>query len=139
MMIEDFLEFLGKYTEEIKKIYKKTKEEKVMNEVFLTSEPITLLVLTIITVILIIVGRKTEKPVFPILIVIATIGLLIYHSVNLSGLDTITASPIYFSIAADMILLFLGYISYLWIDDMAAKNRNLKTYGDSLSWFWEKI
>ena len=83
MMIEDFLEFLGKYTEEIKKIYKKTKEEKVMNEVFLTSEPITLLVLTIITVILIIVGRKTEKPVFPILIVIATIGLLIYHSVNL--------------------------------------------------------
>ena len=110
-----------------------------MSEVFLTSEPINLLILTIITVLLIIIGRKTENPIFPVIIVLATIGLLIYHSVNLNGLDSITASPIYFSIAVDMILLFLGFISYLWIDDIAAKSRNLKTYGDSLSWFWEKI
>ena len=110
-----------------------------MSEVFLTSEPITLLILTAITVILIILGKKTENPIFPVLVVFGTIALLIYHSVNLNKMDFTISSPIYFSIASDMILLFLGFISYLWVDDIAAKNRNLKTYGDSLSWFWEKI
>ena len=110
-----------------------------MSEVFLTSEPINLLILTVITVLLIIAGRKTEKPVFPLFVVFCTVGLLVYHSVNLNKMDFTISSPIYFSIASDMILLFLGFISYLWVDDIAAKNRNLKTYGDSLSWFWEKI
>ena len=29
----------------------------------------------------------------------------------------------------------LGFITYLWIDNIATKNKNLKSYGNPLSWF----
>lgn len=110
-----------------------------MNGMLLTSEPITLLIVTLITVILILLGRKTESPIYPVLIVFYSIGFLIYHSVYLNKIDVIETSSIYFSIAADMIILFLGFISYLWVDDIAAKKRNKKNYSEALSWFWDKI
>ena len=110
-----------------------------MNGMLLTSEPITLLIITAITVVLIVLGRKIESPIYPVLIVFYSLGFLIYHSIGLNRVDEMSTSPVYFSIAADMIILFLGFISYLWIDDIAAKKRNSKNYGEALSWFWDKI
>ena len=106
-----------------------------MSNMILTSEPITLLIMTAITVVLIIIGRKTESPLMPALIVIYSIGLLIYHSTSLNTIDSTNASAVYFSIAADMVILFLGFISYLWIDDISAKSKNKNNYSEALSWF----
>ena len=79
-----------------------------------------------------------ELPQLPILIVVYSLGLLIYHTIGVDKYPMNT-SPFYFSIAADLILLFLGFITYLWIDDIVAKNKNLKSYSDVLSWFWDKL
>ena len=110
-----------------------------MNELLLTSEPITLLVVTVFTTVLIVLGRKLEEPILPGLVVLYAVGLLIYHSLNLNGIEPDIAPAVYFSIAVDMVTLFLGYISYLWIDDLSAQKRNKKSYGEALSWFWDKI
>lgn len=110
-----------------------------MSNMILTSEPITLLIVTLLTVIFIVLGRRTESPIFPVVVVCYSLGLLIYHSVKLNGIDPNIASSIYFSIAADMVILFLGFISYLWIDDISAKKRNKKNYSEALSWFWDKL
>lgn len=109
-----------------------------METVFFTSEPIILLILTLITVALIILGRKLELPQLPIIIVVYSLGLLIYHTIGVNYNPT-NVSPYYYSIGADLILLFLGFITYLWIDDIVAKNKNLKSYSDILSWFWDKL
>lgn len=110
-----------------------------MNEMILTSEPITLLIVTVFTALLIILGRKLNEPILPGLVVLYAVGLLIYHSVCLNGIDSEIAPSVYFSITADMVILFLGFISYLWVDDLSGRKRNKKEYGESLSWFWDKI
>ena len=106
--------------------------------VFFTSDPVMLLFLTLITALLIFLGRQLEKRIFPATIVVYSLGLLIYHTLELSNAGNMLGE-FYFSIAADVILLFLGFISYLWIDSIVAKNKGLKSYSDVLAWFWEKF
>lgn len=110
-----------------------------MENVFFTSEPVILLMITIITVSFIILGRKLELPQLPLIVVVYGLGFLIYHTITINNAITTEKSDYYFSIAVDLIQLFLGFITYLWIDNIAAKNKNLKSYGDPMSWFWDKL
>lgn len=110
-----------------------------MENVFFTAEPIAILVITVITVALIALGAKFELPYLPIIIVVYGIGFLVYHTVLLNKAVDVDLPPYYFSIAFDLIILFLGFITYLWVDDMSAKNKKLKSYSDALSWFWDKL
>lgn len=110
-----------------------------MGNIFLSSAPIMTLLLTMITVILIVLGRKLELPQLPIVIVVYSLGLLIYHTICVNDNAIVDTSPLYLSIAVDLIMLFLGFITYLWIDDIVAKNKHIKSYSDALSWFWDKL
>ena len=110
-----------------------------MENVFFTSEPIIVLMLTLITVSLIILGRMLELPGLPVVPVIYGLGFLIYHTVCLNNMIISNVAPFYFSIAVDLVILFLGFITYLWIDNIAAKNKNLKSYGNPFEWFWDKL
>lgn len=110
-----------------------------MGDVFFTSEPVIVLMITLITVVLIILGRKWELPQLPIIVVVYGLALLVYHTVLLNSAGGVTLSPYYFSIAIDLVMLLLGFITYLWVDDIVAKNKQLKSYGDPLSWFWDKL
>lgn len=109
-----------------------------MENVFFTSEPIILLFLTIVTISLIILGRKLEIPQLPVTVVIYSLGFLIYHTVGVNK-ELAEVAQFYYSIAVDLVMLFLGFFAYLWIDNIAAKNKNLKMYGDPLAWFWDKL
>ena len=110
-----------------------------MENIFFTAEPVMVLMLTMITVSLIVLGRKLELPQLPVIVVIYGLGFLVYHTVSLNHATDVSLSPYYFSIAVDLVMLFLGFITYLWIDDIVAKNKNLKSYSDVLSWFWDKL
>ncbi len=109
-----------------------------MENVFLSSEPIMALLITVITVALMVIGRKLELPQLPVMIVFYSLGLLIYHTIEINKVIGNT-TPLYYSVAMDLVILFLGFISYLWVDDIAAKNKGLKSYGNVLSWFWDKL
>ena len=110
-----------------------------MEYVFLTSDPVITLLILFITVTLIFLGRKLEIPYLPAIVVIYSLGFLIYHThcIDISEFDI--DPQLYFSSVIDLLMLFLGFITYLWIDNIAAKNKNLKSYGDPFSWFWEKL
>lgn len=110
-----------------------------MENVFFTSEPIMVLMITIITVSLITLGRKLELPGLPVVVVLYGLGFLVYHTLLLNKAKGISLSPYYFSIAVDLVILLLGFITYLWVDNIVAKSKNLKSYGDPLSWFWDKL
>lgn len=111
-------------------------------ELFLnTSNPITMLVIVAVMALVITLSRKAEI-VWPlILLMIGITGYLIYHSIQLDSLEkgSELISTIYHCIACDLIYMLITFISYLWVDDIVAKKKKLKSYDDSLSWFWNKL
>jgi len=110
-----------------------------VDNVFFTAEPLIALMFAIITMALIVIGRKLELPYLPVTVVAYGLGLLVYHTVVLNLAVTEDLTQYYFSVAIDLIILFLGFITYLWIDNIVAKSKNKKSYSDALSWFWDKL
>lgn len=107
-----------------------------------TSNPLIMIGLTLIIAFIIFVSRKIEQEGLLAVTMIAVIGLLIYHSVYLDNLLSTQEALItqaYRCLAADLILLLVSFISFLWIDDIVAKKKKVKSYDDSLSWFWNKL
>ena len=127
----EFLKFRIKYKGEFKM------------EVFLnTANPIIILIYTVITILVIFVSKKSEKAIYIIFLIIAIVGLLVFHSLKLDNLNSGNEEMIsqtYYCIAFDLVILLVGFIGYLWIDDIVAKKKKLKSYDDILSWFWNKI
>lgn len=113
-----------------------------MELVLNTSNPLIMIGLTLIIVLIILLSRKMEKEGLLAVTMVAVIGLLIYHSVYLDNLLTTQEALItqaYRCLAADLVLLLVSFISFLWIDDIVAKKKKVKSYDDSLSWFWNKL
>ena len=109
-----------------------------MEVIFNTSDPIIIIIYTLIIAGIIFLSRKAENPIIPVFLIVYTIILLIFHS-TISPVNDIETHSKYISIAIDLIFLFLSFISYLWIDDINAKKKNLKNYDNSLSWFWDDL
>ena len=106
-----------------------------------TSAPIAILVVTLVISGVIYFSRNAEIA-WPLIIAMAIIVFcLIYHSVVLDSLEkgSEQISVVYHCIACDLIYMLISFISYLWVDDIIAKKKKLKSYDDSLSWFWNKL
>ena len=107
-----------------------------------TANPVVLLICLAVLVCAILVSRKTESLPILIVVIAVLIGVLVYHSVfldNLSSSEESLISQSYYCIAADLVMLLLAFIAFLWVDDIVAKKKNKKSYDDSLSWFWNKL
>lgn len=107
------------------------------------SEPITLLLLTIATVLLIFLGKEVKKSYIPAFALFAYLILVVMHSLQLANLAT-EFYDVYYKllvrcIAIDCIMIFISFFAYLWIDDIAAKFYKKKSIDNSLDWFWHKI
>ena len=109
-----------------------------MESVFLTSEPIIALIILAITVILILLGKQLENSYCSLVIIIYSIIFLVYHTIAIGNSIRGVNPQLYISTALDLLLLLLGFITYLWVDNIVAKKKNLKSYGDPLEWFWDK-
>jgi len=42
-------------------------------------------------------------------------------------------------LVATVLLIFLTFFSYLWIDDIACKFYKKKNIDNSLDWFWKQV
>lgn len=107
-----------------------------------TANPIMIIIYILTISLLIYISRKTKKPIILIFALVVIIGMLIFHSVTLDKISSVEEGVIshtYHCIAVDLVLILITFISYLWIDDIIAKEKHLKSYDDSLSWFWNKI
>lgn len=107
------------------------------------SEPITLLLLTIATVLLIFLGKEVKKSYIPGFALFAYLILVVTHSIQLANLPA-DLHDIYFNmlincIAIDCIMIFVSFFAYLWVDDIASKFYKKKSIDNSLDWFWNKI
>lgn len=113
-----------------------------MELIFNTANPIMIIAYTLIIALVICFSKKTENAILIIAAIAVIVCMLIYHSITLDGLNSAESeliSNVYRCIAVDLVLLLLSFISFLWIDDIIAKKKKIKSYDDSLSWFWNKL
>lgn len=107
------------------------------------SEPITLLLLTLATALLIYLGRETKKSFVPGFTLAAYLILVSMHSIQLANLSAELYDTYYHvlvrCISIDVIMIFISFFSYLWIDDIAAKHYKRKSIDNSLDWFWNNV
>ena len=105
------------------------------------AEPISLILLLTIVVLLIFLGKELKKPYIPAIGLIGFLLITIMHSVQLAiipqgeELHKIVMGSIFW----DLVFVFLLFISYLWVDDIACKAYQKKSLDNSLDWFWNKF
>ncbi len=111
--------------------------------VFNISEPITLLLLTLATVLLIFLGKEVKKTYVPAFALFAYLILVAVHSIQLANLTEELYETYYHTlincIAIDCVMIFISFFAYLWVDDIASKFYKKKSIDNSLDWFWKKV
>lgn len=104
------------------------------------TNPLVLFAAVLIYGVLMILGKEFKKSVFPaISLFLFLISIGIYAVQIFFSNSAETTKFIFSCVGYNAILIFLSYISYLWVDDIEAKAKNKKSIDNSLDWFWEKI
>lgn len=111
--------------------------------IFDVTNPLTLLLLLAATVLLIFLGRETKKTYAPALALIFFLVLLVIHSVQLTKIPEINydiyRSTLLGCLTIDLIMIFVTFFGYLWIDDISSKFYKKKSIDNSLDWFWKQV
>ena len=105
-----------------------------------TTQPLTVILLLTATVLLIFLGREIKKPIVPASALIFFLVVLVGHTIQLVLPQY---EPYYvtirYCIAFELVMVFITFFSYLWIDDIASKLLNKKNLDTSLDWFWKQV
>lgn len=111
--------------------------------IFDVTNPVTVVLLTIATALLIFLGKEIKKPYVPALALLFYLVLVIIHSVQLATIPELNSeairSVLVGCLSYDLIMIFVTFFGYLWIDDVAAKFYKKKSIDSSLDWFWNKV
>lgn len=111
--------------------------------IFDVTEPLTLILLLVATVLLIFLGKEIKKPIAPAAALIFFLVIVIVHSVQLAIVPetnyAIDHSTLLGCITVDLIMIFISFFAYLWVDDIASKFYKKKSIDNSLDWFWNKV
>lgn len=106
------------------------------------ADPLILLVGALLFVLVLILAKETKRSSIIAIMLFAFTILLILHTITFLTNATLTkedVSNLIYSMVFDLIFVLITFISYLWIDDIEAKEKKKKSMDNSLNWFWEKI
>ena len=107
------------------------------------TNPLTTGLLVIATALLIFLGKELKKPYVAALPLAFFLILVIMHSIQLANVPEVNYelqhSMILGSIAMDLIMIFVTFFGYLWIDDIACRFYKKKSIDNSLDWFWKQV
>lgn len=105
-----------------------------------TTQPLTVLLLLTATVLLVFLGKEVKKPIIPAIALFAFLIILIMHCVQLCMPSYVEYyTTIRYCIAFELVMIFITFFSYLWVDDVASKFYNKKSIDNSLDWFWKQV
>lgn len=107
------------------------------------TNPLTLILLLAATVLLMFLGKEIKKPhppaialtLFLILVVIHSIQLAIIPELNFEENNSILLG----CITVDLIMIFVTFFGYLWVDDISCRFYKKKSIDNSLDWFWKQV
>lgn len=104
------------------------------------SEPYTIIGALMITLLFIIFGKEFKKTYLPAIPLFVFLALLMIHTFQSTILtDSMYKAMVTVSMSVDACMIFLSYISYLWVDDIVTREKHKKSIDNSLDWFWKKV
>ena len=105
-----------------------------------TTQPLTALLILAATVLLIFLGKEINRPAIPATTLGVFLVILVMHTIQLAmpGYEELYVT-IRYCIAYELVMVFITFFSYLWVDDIASKLYNRKNLDTSLDWFWKQI
>ena len=107
-----------------------------------TSNPVIVLVGLGITLALIYLGKEAKNAYVPLISLISFLLILVIHVIQYTAMGTqyVEYSEIIGKcLAVDFIMIFIEYMSYLWVDDIETKEKKKKSIDNSLDWFWKNV
>lgn len=110
--------------------------------VFNITNPLTLILLLVVTVLLIFLGQEIKKSYITLIPLVSFLILLIWHvaqMVTVSEEYRYLITTISRCIALDFVFVLVSFFAYLWVDDIEAKATNKRSIDNSLDWFWKKV
>lgn len=106
------------------------------------TNPIIILVAVAVFVVTLLIGKKCRKSIILGVLLGAFLILLIAHCTEImvirNASDDVYRALIT-SIPIDFVFIFLSFLSYLWIDEIQAREEKKKSIDGSLNWLWEKV
>ena len=106
------------------------------------SKPLSILIGIILFILVLYLAKENKKAWIIGALLFTFIGILLGHTIEFLTIakdSTVTYSAVTASATIDLVFIFLSFITYLWIDDIEAKNGKKKSIDDSLQWFWNKV
>lgn len=103
------------------------------------TNPVILIPTLVILLACVAISKKLKNPYIALGILIINIVLLLSHFLNIGNVEPNNEQALYYSIAIDFAMLLISFLSYLWVDNIRAKEGGVKTIEDGISWFWDKI
>ena len=107
------------------------------------TNPLSVVLLVIATALLIFLGRELKKPYIAAMPLVFFLVLVLMHTIQLANIPEVgyemQHSIVVGSIAVDLIMVFITFFGYLWIDDIACKFYKKKSIDNSLDWFWKQV
>lgn len=104
------------------------------------TQPLAIITALTLFLLVLFLGKETKKSIFLAIMLGVFLLIIAGHAIEFSISNEIELQNIYAKcIAVDFVFIFLLFISYLWIDDIEAKEGKRKSIDDSLNWFWSKV
>lgn len=106
------------------------------------TDPVVLLIAVFLIVCLIYLGKEAKNAYIPMMALLVFLVLLIMHGIQFLTLqEQFSELRILLSrcLLIDFIMIFLTYISYLWVDEVEAVAKKKKSISNTLQWFWKKV
>ena len=111
--------------------------------IFDVTSPMTLVLLLVATVLLIFLGRETKRSFIPVLSLAFFLVLLVVHCIQLTNIPELNyeayRTTLLGCLTIDLIMIFITFFSYLWVDDISSKFYKKKSIDNSLDWFWKQV
>lgn len=104
------------------------------------SNPYATVIALLFAVLFIILGKEFKKSILPGICLGVFLVFILMHTIqSFMVVSEIDKAILTKSITVDALMVFLSYVSYLWVDDIEAKEKNKKSIDNSLDWFWKKV
>lgn len=106
------------------------------------ANPWVILIALFITICFLYIGKEAKKASVVLVPLIVFLIFLVMHGIQFLTLPVGYEEmvPILSKcLLVDFIMIFVSYISYLWVDDIEAKAKKKKSIDNSLEWFWKNV
>ncbi len=106
------------------------------------ANPFSVFVALVLFVLVVYLAKEIKRSNVTCIMLLVFLTIIVGHCIEYVMVQDPTGeitSTIARCIAVDFIFIFLSFISYLWTDDIEAKERKLKSIDNSLDWFWKKV